>query len=353
MSDEFWNQRATVLNYHAGLYAEKKLGLPVAVPTVASPDELFRQAEFSGGLVSFEDECLKRGIDRSLHSLEACHVATAASLGLLGAVVAICTDLIARHVEPQILSEYDKNSPTDYLKGINHRYYFGHDILNPLQKLPEGFKYLGRDVGGKSLWQMMWTEYGSGAGVPSRILNVLMHSGVHYLRDIITPTGMPLPGSSYFTKFEERILNSCGFARRNAFMDALGREYGSVHMSDFTSLAVIELLQRTYMKRVLGQSGSSFDKQVLQGQVATIAYGTCLVAQLGFLATVCINQPALRPKLPGAKLNHAVGILFVKNAISLVRLVHREHGATMMEYDRSIRLLSDSRLSVDDWIRSL
>lgn len=353
MSDEFWNKRATVLNYHAGLYAEQRLRLPVAAPAVASPDELFRQAELSVGFASFEDECLKRGIHQSLYRLEARHAATAASLGVLGAVVAVCTDLIGRHVEPRILSEYDKNSPTDYLKGINHRYYFGHDILNPLQKLPEGFKYLGRNVGGKSLWRLMWEEYGTDANVPSRILNVLMHFGAHYLRDIITPTGLPLPGSSYFTNFEERILSACGFARRNALMDALGREYGSVHMSDFTSLAVIELLQRGYMKGVLGEGGSSFDKEVLRGQVATIAHGTCLVAQLGFLATVCINQPALRPKLPGAKLNHAVGVLFVKNAISLVRLVNREHEATMAEYDRSIHLLSDSSLSIEDWIRSL
>lgn len=107
------------------------------------------------------------------------------------------------------------------------------------------------------------------------------------------------------------------------------------------------------MDRAVGTVGARFDADVLRGQIATLSYGTCLLTQLGLLAQVSILQPALATRFPGAKLNYVVCGLFVKHALSLVRLVHNAHKAILAEFERSIQILSDSSLTMDDWIKSL
>lgn len=242
MSDNFWDQRATVLAFHASLHAAQKQGKPAEAPAVSSSEELYLNAKNAVGHVSFEEECLRRGIDQSLCPLDSRHASMAVAIGALGAGVAVCTDLIGRHVDSDLFSQFDQKNPADYLKGFNHRYYFGHDMLNPLQELPPGFRLGGQDVGGRSLWTLMADQYGSGSSQLLRFAQVLIHFAVHYLKDLLTTTGIPLPGTSYFTTWQTNTFNACGFSRSNPIMDALGRKYGSVHLSDFTSLGLIELL---------------------------------------------------------------------------------------------------------------
>ena len=79
-----------------------------------------------------------------------------------------------------------------------------------------------------------------------KILRIVEHCIVHFLKDFSTSDGLPLLGSSLFTRFEKSVTNSCGYSTSNLVMDILGREYGSINNSDFASIVVIKAFLRLY-----------------------------------------------------------------------------------------------------------
>lgn len=90
-------------------------------------------------------------------------------------------------------------SPLDYRAGGNHRSIFGHDF-NLNQKLPDGYTYGGQDVGGQSVYspvlKYLESNFPGSSGLGLH-LKAILHILTHYLSDLPTTKGLPLPFSSF------------------------------------------------------------------------------------------------------------------------------------------------------------
>ncbi|TXD36990.1 hypothetical protein FRC98_09620 [Lujinxingia vulgaris] len=353
MSDDFWNKRASILQYHGELHRKKRQGQSIKRSTARTNDELYREAVEHTGHLSFSSLLRQYNIETKFANLTSNDILAATGIGVLGALTAVWTSALGRKVEPKLWANYDRNHPSDYFTGKDHRYPFGHDVLNINQKLPPGFIWRGRDVGGKSLIQMVNHAYPVSSGNPAaQALSSTTHLLVHWLRDFITPAGLPLPGSSRFTKWTKNVLNTCGYSSNNALMDTLGREFGTLHASDFTSIGLIKILNKGYIT----QQASIYSPdrfQIFDRQIKVISYGSCIIAQMAILMPIIIKDPQVRRKVDGAKLNLIMLGLFGKSVVDLMMLSEKEHQQILRNYEKSINTLLNSERSFEEWIKSL
>lgn len=354
--DDFWNKRATVLRYHESLYREEaQPPEPQALTTVAG-DALYHEAVSATGFVSFEETLARLDVRPYFYSLSQDRLNLAIGFGLLGTFVATLTDASGKVIEEKVLALNKRHvtggitNPGDYKAGANHRYHFGHDILNPTQKLPAGYLYKGQDVGGRTLYDLCTETYACGrpglAGLVAKPLGFVWQMLAHYASDLPTPQGLPLPGSSYFTRWETNLLNTSGFSSRNSLMSALGKEFGTVHLSDLTSAAVIAVLVKLYHQTLVADGKLSENaRTILHDQLAVAAYGTGVIAQLG-MAVAGVD-------LPSAKLNLILSAALLKNAAGLVRALEHEHQDVIDSYGASLNLLRDPSVPFDQWVAAL
>lgn len=354
--DDFWNKRATILRYHEALYREEAQPREPQAITTEAGDALYHEAVSATGFVSFDETLERLDVKPYFYGLSQERLNLAIGFGLLGTFVATLTDASGKFIEQKTLALNKKHvtggitNPADYKAGANHRYYFGHDILNPTQRLPAGYLYKGQDVGGRTLFDLCTETYGCGrpgvAGLITKPLGFVWQTLAHYASDLPTVQGLPLPGSSYFTKWETNLLNTSGFSARNDLMSALGKEFGTLHLSDLTSAAVIALLVKLYHQSVVADESLSESAQtILHSQLAVAAYGTGIIAQLG-MAVAGVD-------LPSAKLNLILSAAFLKNTASLVRTLEREHQDIVASYDASLDLLRDPSVPFDKWVAAL
>ena len=355
MSD-FWDKRATILKYDKAIYEGKATPPDSSGENAAEGDALFREACQANGFVSFEDMISQFEIEPYFYDLSRGHLASAAIFGVLGTLIAVLTDEKGEFIEDKIHSISDKyvsngvTNPADYKAGRKHRYFFGHDILNPMQRLPAGYLYKGKDVGGKTLYELCVETYGlDQAGWMKLIAKPLGFASqmlTHYASDLPTPQGLPLPGSSLFTEWEENVINTSGFSARNDLMEALGKEFGTLHLSDLTSTATIAVLVKSYHHITVRKDELSKSAQsILRNQLAVVAYGTGLITQLS-LSVAGIERPS-------AKLNWILTVAFLKNTCSLIKAVDDKHKGVLQCYNASIDRLRDPSVSFDEWIDKL
>ena len=350
--DEYWNKKTTILKYDEKLFKDKKSGKVTSKePKIISNEELFVEAQQSIGTFNFNEEVEKLEINDFYFHLSDSNIKISITIGIMGAITAIVTDILGKSIEKtKILSKFDKNHPADYLKGHQHRYSFGHDTFNPFQKLPVGFQYQGLDVGGKSLFKMVGERYCPNSPPIQKLFCVIGHNFVHYFRDSLTPDGLPLPGSSIFTKWEENLVNRCGFSSSNSLMDSLGRELGSVKASDFTSIILMKTLSSFYIKNYTSNKKLSKNaKKIFEKQINTITTSTCLIIQLFLLLFHFSNNPNINKSKNGAKLNLVLLALFTKYVIQLMSYISKEHKELIDYYDKSIDLLNDEMTNIEDW----
>lgn len=357
--DDFWTRRYTALRYDEAIYH----GDVKAPVDAVGGDALFEEAAAAVGVVTPEEAAARFDFGPCFHDFEREHVALAVGIGAVGAGVAVLTDLAGPAVEKRII---DRNvgaearrtgktmaevrsttHPADFRQGAKHRYLFGHDMLNPWQRLPEGFLYGTRDVGGRTLADLCAETYGLGdAGLIGRPFGVAMKLLRHYLSDLPTPDGLPLPSSSLFTRWEENVLTASGFSGRNELMSRLGREFGTVHLSDVSSTAVIWLLVKlSHASLVAGRDLGERANAVLRRQLGVVAYGTGMAMQLG-MGVVGAN-------VPSAKMNWALAAAFLKNTVQLTRAMGDEHRLVTEGYQASLDRLRDSSVPFDAWVDAL
>lgn len=352
MSD-FWDKRATILKYDKALYEGKATPRDSSGENTTEGDALFREACQANGFVSFEDMINQFEIEPYFYDLSRRHLTSAVGFGILGTLIAVLTDEKGECIEDKVHSISDKyvsngvTNPADYKAGAKHRYFFGHDILNPMQKLPAGYLYKGKDVGGKTLYNLCVETYGLGqAGwmkLIAKPLGFACQMLTHYASDLPTSQGLPLPGSSLFTEWKKNVLNTSGFSAQNDLIDALGEEFGTLHLSDLTSTATIAVLVKSYHHITIRNNELSESAQsILRNQLAVVAYGTGLITQLGIsIAGV---------KRPSAKLNLILTVAFLKNTGSLIKTVGQGHKGVLDSYSASIDRLRDPSVSFDEWI---
>jgi len=368
---DFWDKRATILRYHEELY--HKNVEPESKNKLVSNEDLYIEALNSTGKFSFSELLEKHEIGNFYHLLTNDQIAISIGIGIFGTVMAAVTDHLSFD-NPQVRGKEAKNkieefflkgdeklmrlfnkdydkviNPADFRSGYRHRYFFGHDPVNMWQKLPEGFLYKGENVGGRTLFDLCADSYGYNIpGFKGQILKPIKAISTlfsHYLTDLPTHDGIPIPGSSLFTKWEENILRASGFSSKNQLMDTLGTELGSIRLSDFSSTAVVFVMLKFYHKSIVKQH--SLDKsadKILKNQLATIAYGSNVISQLS-LFVYGVN-------LPAAKLNHIAAMALLKNCLGLYQNLSKENKKIIHGYNESIETLS-SNANFESWVKAL
>jgi len=265
---DYWDEKATILTY---IESEHEKG-GVNEALLAMDDEhLYRVAKQQVGRIDFDS--LTKDIPDYFTELEKHHISYAIELGILGALIAWYVDkkgkaledfldnhlpkLLEKGLSPEEYQQYDKNSPFDIKKGYQHRYHLFHDLLlSWQQKVPGDFKVNGVEIykivgkspdSSVSLKELLVKTYSiNSKTLLQNFIRIVEHCIVHFLKDFSTSDGLPLLGSSLFTRFEKSVTNSCGYSTSNLVMDILGREYGSINNSDFASIVVIKAFLRLY-----------------------------------------------------------------------------------------------------------
>ena len=273
-----------------------------------------------------------------------------------GALSAIATERLSQRVEshPLLQNADGKHHPADYWTGANHRYIYGHDIFNPRQALPDGFLYRGRNVGGRSLLDLVMDRFQGTNALTLRAVKVFLSLSLHYGRDLLTPQGMPLPGSSYFTKWSKSVVNVCGFSSENEIMDVLGREFGSVTVGDVAAAALIKVLAKRFAVHRAGSIGLDEGAvDLLHKQVRAMAIGTCVSLQLAMLLGATVTDPSVRKKVAGAKANLILLGMLGKDIFDIWRMASAADRAVSEHYARSLAILRDDSNSFEQWASSL
>jgi hypothetical protein len=199
--DAYWDQRATNLDY----LVKRHTGEIIVDPTTAhlSLDE---RAKMAVGTVDFETMLADLEISTDYRSLNPNDIVVAVCIGIMGVGAAQLTNHYADALEEKFVKLHenfkpkDKGpSPLDYRAGGNHRSIFGHDF-NLNQKLPDGYTYGGQDVGGQSVYSLVLKYLESNFPGSSGLglhLKAILHILTHYLSDLPTTKGLPLPFSSF------------------------------------------------------------------------------------------------------------------------------------------------------------
>lgn len=355
MSDDFWDKRATILR-RQGKVARGEVGLPRG-PAPENADALFEVSVREVGLVSFDEELERLGVQRSFFMhMDTLSLGVGAAIGFAGALSAIATERLSQRVEdhPLLQNADGKHHPADYWTGANHRYIYGHDILNPRQGLPDGFLYRGQNVGGRSLLDLVMERFQGTNSLTLRVVKSFLSLSLHYGRDLLTPQGMPLPGSSHFTKWSKSLVNVCGFSSENELMGVLGREFGSLSVGDIAAAALIKVLAKRFAVHRAGQTGlDDGAMELLHKQVRAIAIGTCISLQLAMLLAATATDPAVRKKVAGAKANLILVGMLGMDVFDIWKMVSAADRAVSDHYRRSLTMLRDDSKSFEEWAGAL
>ncbi|HBI6864240.1 TPA: hypothetical protein K8E22_003927 [Enterobacter cloacae] len=348
--DAYWDQRATNLDY----LVKRHTGEIVVDPTTAHLS-LDDRAKMAVGTVDFETMLADLEISMDYRALNSNDIVVAVCIGIMGVGAAHMTNHYADALEEKFvkLHEYFKPeatgaSPLDYRAGGNHRSIFGHDF-NLNQKLPDGYTYGGQDVGGQTVYSLVLKYLESNFPGSSGLglhLKAILHILTHYLSDLPTTKGLPLPFSSFFTEWKEDPTKSSGYAASNPLMEALGDEYGTINAADASSYAVMKLLLLSYGAFAhRGLDTPEDEKELHKTQLAVIAYGTALVIQMLLLVTGTLGRTG--------KLNYLIAGPFLWNSARSVLIVHKQHRQVMTHYEKSIAVLNDSESNFDDWVKTV
>ncbi|WP_144400895.1 hypothetical protein [Novosphingobium sp. MBES04] len=345
--DTYWNEKATELAYLAEL---RNSG------TATSPrldqKTLHERAIATVGAVDFDELLLELGIDASYTSLTQAQIAAAVGMGILGVLLTVYTNGKSKGLTEffeKIHGHYKADSgcsPLDYRAGKNHRYIFGHDG-NLWQHLPEGYTYNGSSVGGRSLYSLVMEQMRQGFPNSSFIgghVKAILHIATHYLSDLPTKDGLPLPFSSLFTQWVKDETKVSGYSANNPLMDKVGKEFGTINAADIASYAIIKtLLAGHHWITFYSTNASEDEKKLHHAQMSVIAYGTAMIIQMALL---CSGQAGRT-----GKLNYLIAGPFLWNAGKSVLMTQRHHRDLVLSYRDSCAILDNKSLAFDHWVK--
>ncbi|MFU7103065.1 hypothetical protein ACM747_05420, partial [Pseudomonas aeruginosa] len=345
--DAYWDEKATEVTYLNKLYIEEttlSLGLEQLT--------LYERAAATVGPIAFDSLLRELDIDTSYPALTKTQMGTAVGMGIIGVLLAHFTNSKGEALEAffkDLHSPYKAStgpSPIDYRAGKNHRYIFGHDF-NLWQKLPDDYTFGGTSVGGKTLYTLIIEQMQLGfpdAGFIGVHVKAILHILTHYLSDLPTIDGLPLPFSSLFTKWVKDETKVSGYKAENPLMDALGKEYGTINAADIASYAIIKILLKGHHGITFYKTTASEDEKALHhAQMSTIAFGTAVLIQMMLLVSSTAGRTG--------KLNYLIAGPFLWNAGKSVLITHRQHRQVIEGYDQSLALLEDKSINFDDWVK--
>lgn len=345
--DSYWNEKAVEVSYLKNLYSGGAYR-----SGIVQQQTLYERAINMVAPIDFDTLLCELDIDTSYPALTKAQIGTAVGMGIIGIFVAHYTNGKGEALESffkGIHNNYKVGtgpSPVDFRAGKNHRYIFGHDF-NPWQKLPDDYTFNGMSVGGKPLYTLIVEQMQAGfpsAGFIGRHINAILHILTHYLSDLPTTDGLPLPFSSLFTKWVKDETKASGFSAENPLMDALGKEYGTINAADIASYAIIKILLKGHHSKVFYKGAASEDDKMLHhAQMSTIAYGTAVIIQMMLLVSGNAGRTG--------KLNYLIAGPFFWNAGKSVLVVSRQSRKIIQDYDESCAILEDKCATFDDWVK--
>lgn len=345
--DAYWNEKATEVTYLNKLYTEETSPSPGLQQLT-----LYERAAATVGPIAFDTLLCELDIDTSYPTLTKTQMGTAVGMGIIGVLLAHFTNSKGEALEAffkELHNPYKAStgpSPIDYRAGKNHRYIFGHDF-NLWQKLPDDYTFGGTSVGGKTLYTLIIEQMQLGfpnAGFIGVHVKAILHILTHYLSDLPTTDGLPLPFSSLFTKWVKDETKVSGYKAENPLMDALGKEYGTINAADIASYAIIKILLKGHHGITFYKATASEDEKALHhAQMSTIAYGTAVIIQMMLLVSGTAGRTG--------KLNYLIAGPFLWNAGKSVLIAHRQHRQVIQAYDQSLALLEDKSITFDDWVK--
>jgi len=345
--DAYWNEKATEVTYFQALHQG-------SAPTLTGAEALTlsERAARAVGRVSFDDLLGELDIDPSYPALSKTQMGSAVAMGIMGVLLAHFTNSKGETLEAFFKKLHERYkveagaSPIDYRIGAKHRYIFGHDF-NLWQKLPDDYTFGGKAVGGRTLYSLILEQMqGSfpNAGFIGIHLKAILHILTHYLSDLPTTDGLPLPFSSLFTQWVKDETKVFGYRAENSLMNALGKEFGTINAADIASYALIKVLLTGHHGVIFYNSSASKDEKALHlAQMSTIAYGTAVVIQMMLLVSGTAGRTG--------KLNYLIAGPFLWNAGKTVLICNRQHRQILQEYDRSLALLENESTTFDDWVK--
>ncbi len=346
---DYWDEKATILEYAKSINGKGKVNKALLAMDTR---QLYLVAEREVGRVDFD--ALTNDIPDYFVELEDRHIIHAVEIGILGALIAWEVDRKGKKLEtfldkhlPKLLKEgltpeeyqqYDVNTPFDIKKGNQHRYDLFHDLLSFWQKVPGDFMVNGVEVHQPdslvSLKELLMKTYSiEGNTQVENFIRIVKHCIVHFSKDISTSDGLPILGSSLFTRFEKSATNSCGYSTSNVVMDILGREYGSINTSDFASIVVMKTFLKLYIANSTPHNEAS--KRLFENQLNVMTYGTCMIIQLVLMMRGKTDNP--QKNIDGGKLNIIMASLFAKNCMGIIKLLSREDEVIKQHYEEIIR----------------
>jgi hypothetical protein len=350
----YWDEKAAQLHYLGKLRSGE---ICLAAGEEYLP--LQQRAYQSVGHVDFNKMMTELEVDTDYRSLTRDDVCVAVGIGIMGVAAAHITNLNAESLEAKFKKIHEVfqggvnsgPSPSDYRSGHKHRYYFGHDF-NIFQKLPENYTVNGENVGGMSLYGLL-TQYIEsnfpGSGPLTVHFKAIMNLLTHYLSDLPTKDGLPLPFTSLFTRWVKDPTKASGYSASNPVMEALGREFGTINAADIASYAVMKVSLKGYLTAAHWNEGTPvLDKQLHEAQMSSIAYGTAMIMQL-LLVMGKFKGMVGRT----GKLNYFIAGPFIWSSGRSVMISEKMNKKMSSHYEQSIAVLEDSEKSFDEWVAQL
>ena len=346
--EQYFDEKATEVRYLGQLLSGEVVHDPALMELT-----LQERAKVSVEAISYDQLLRDLDIDTSYNTLTQVDMMFAVGVGVIGVMAAHYTNAKSEVLEKFFINLHRKYklpegpSPTDYRAGAGHRYVYGHD-LNIFQKLPAGHTYKGADVGGQTLYSLVLEQMKilfPDAGFIAGHVKAILHLLTHYLSDLPTKDGLPLPFSSLFTVWEENLANASGYSARNPLMEALGREYGTINMADISTYATIKIILKGHNLTAFHNKAATNDEQSLHlAQMSTIAYGSAVVMQMLMLLGGIGGRTG--------KLNYLIACPFVWNSGKIVLISNRQNREIVRNYEQSIAMLDDQTATFDEWVKS-
>lgn len=363
--ETYWNKRATIGQY----FYDIENGFIVPERLSVDSEDRYQLAVEAVGNVSFDQLF---GDEKDYFAkLDEIDLLVGIAIGASAVLVATKLDEKGKDIEKSIdsqkikdksiegsnneitVKEFDENNAFDLVSGMGHRK-SGHGITSFMERIPADLKV--KNQGGKtiaeitgctgdtvSFWEYFNAIYSyDNLSKYQAFIEKIKHILVHFSKDIFTPDGIPLPFTEMLTKYVKKEGNKNGYSVQNKLLDKLGKGANSIKASDLTTPVYIKTLLSIYYKLRCEDEG--LDKNAIKlkkAQLATLAYGTCLLCQAIMLVMAYAWGNPGTTNYSGARLNYTMAMILIKNIVQIEVIINKEQKKTLQKYTDLIESLGE------------
>ncbi|MBE6748195.1 MAG: hypothetical protein E7557_03085 [Ruminococcaceae bacterium] len=361
----YWGKRATIGQY----FYDIQNGFIVPEKVSKDAEERYQIALEAVGNVTFDQLF---GDEKDYFAeLDDVDLFVGVAIGVSAVLVAMCIDEKGKNIEKKIdektikdngikdgeievkIKDYDTNNAFDLVSGKGHRK-SGHGITSFMEEIPADMKVANQgnrtiaEITGCTGDTVKFSEYFKAVysyddlSKYQVLIERIKHVMVHFSKDIFTPDGIPLPFSEMLTKYVKNDSNKSGYSVQNKLLEKLGTGANSVKASDLATPVYIKTLLSIYYKLRGEKDLSENAIKLKKAQLATLAYGTCLIVQsIMWVIAHMFGKPGTN--YSGARINYAMAMTLIKNIVQIEVIINKEQKATLKKYDDLIKKLEETK----------